>query len=148
MKSEPLTKDKLIESLASLEHEQWMYWTKAIIEKLKIANTDSENTEVKNNTEVIIKILEENWKRNWIPYADLSDKMKEHDRKWARMAYKLCEKDLKSALEEFERLIRLNYFDPESEILHKEFQEIQPIGEFNLFLLKKAFPAIYESEEK
>lgn len=59
--------DKL-EQLAALEHEQWIHWTKYMLD-----NLTSENIE--------------RWKRQiQTPYSELSEKEKESDRRWARKA--------------------------------------------------------------
>lgn len=56
----------LIEDLANLEHEQWIHWTKYMLNNL--------------NTENI-----ERWKKQCkIPYFVLTEKEKESDREWAR----------------------------------------------------------------
>jgi len=59
--------EELIEQLAALEHEQWIYWSKAIAEKQNISEEKLQS-----------------WRKLWIPYKDLSEEDKEHDRKWAR----------------------------------------------------------------
>lgn len=56
-----------IEALASLEHDQWIEWSKTLAQK-----------------EILSKDRIERWQECWVPYADLSEEMKEHDRKWAR----------------------------------------------------------------
>jgi hypothetical protein len=55
------------EELASLEHDQWIEWSKTIAHQ-----------------EILSQDRVERWKSCWVPYADLSEEMKEHDRKWAR----------------------------------------------------------------
>lgn len=56
-----------IERLAALEHEQWVKWSKDIASKEKLSPERLER-----------------WKALWIPYNELSEEMREHDRKWAR----------------------------------------------------------------
>jgi len=59
---------KLIEQVAEVQHEAWMHWSKTIAE-----------------TELLISIDRvERWKKLWVPYTQLSEEDKEHDRKWAR----------------------------------------------------------------
>lgn len=58
---------ELIEKLAALEHEQWMQWAKDILK-----------------TEDIHKERAERWEELFISYDELTEEMKEEDRKWAR----------------------------------------------------------------
>lgn len=66
------TERKLTESLSDLEHEQWMYWSKSIASKEKISPEKLTS-----------------WKKDWIPYSELSEEVKEHDRKWARKVIRI-----------------------------------------------------------
>lgn len=68
----------IIERLAELEHEQWIKWSKSIVE----------------NENISLDRLER-WKKLWIPYKELSEEMKEHDRVWARKVLNIIEKDNK-----------------------------------------------------
>jgi len=58
---------ELIEALAALEHEQWMLWAKTLME-----------------TEQISPERQRRWQKYMVPYVDLSEDVKEHDRRWAR----------------------------------------------------------------
>lgn len=63
-------KDKLIEKLSELEHEQWSHWTKYMLDNLTQKNI-------------------EKWKKQInTPYAELSEEEKESDRIWARKTIK------------------------------------------------------------
>lgn len=66
-------KESLLESLAELEHEQWVEWSKAVA---------TEVTKERRNR----------WKKLWIPYNKLSEESKEQDRVYARKILKLLEK--------------------------------------------------------
>jgi hypothetical protein len=57
--------DDIIEKLAELEHEQWMYWSQAVASEVSPA-------------------CRQRWQACWIPYADLPEEVKEQDRLWAR----------------------------------------------------------------
>lgn len=59
--------ENLLEILSELEHEQWMRWSRTIVEKEKLSAT---------------RILK--WKKLWVPYSKLSEEDKEQDRVWAR----------------------------------------------------------------
>jgi len=59
--------EELIEKLAALEHEQWMQWAKDILK-----------------TEDIKKKRADRWEELFVPYDELTEEMKEEDRKWAR----------------------------------------------------------------
>jgi hypothetical protein len=69
VKTENLSKGakNLIEDLAELEHEQWIFWSKDIASKEKLSPERLER-----------------WKKLWIPYKDLTEEQKEQDRVWAR----------------------------------------------------------------
>ena len=54
-----------IERLAAIEHEQWIYWSKAIADEVSPERRAR-------------------WERHWIPYEELEEDVKEHDRVWAR----------------------------------------------------------------
>lgn len=58
-----------MEKLAELEHEQWMEWSKAVA-----AEVSDERRK--------------RWKKYWVPYSELSEKVKEQDRVWARKVIK------------------------------------------------------------
>jgi hypothetical protein len=57
----------IIEVLAELEHEQWMKWSKDIADKETLSDGRLER-----------------WRKCWVPYAELTEDMKEFDREWAR----------------------------------------------------------------
>jgi hypothetical protein len=57
---------ELRERLAELEHEQWSYWADSIIA-----------------TEPISNKRKDRWVSYMIPYPELSEELKEHDRVWA-----------------------------------------------------------------
>lgn len=63
----------LLEKLAEAEHDQWIEWSKAIA---------SEVSESRRKR----------WEKLWIPYQDLSEDMKEEDRKYARKILNLLSK--------------------------------------------------------
>jgi hypothetical protein len=57
-----------VERLASLIHDEWVSWSKELASKEKLLGSERV----------------ERWKSLWVPYAELSETMKEHDREWAR----------------------------------------------------------------
>lgn len=64
-----MKQDAVIERLAELEHEQWVHWTKYFLENLTDKNI-------------------RRWKRQIkTPYKKLTEKEKQSDRYWARLAY-------------------------------------------------------------
>lgn len=68
--------NEILERLSALEHEQWQKWSETVWKRLN---------ESKNDCYGMVAIdLEHRWKPNWIPYAELPEDVKEHDRKWAR----------------------------------------------------------------
>ena len=70
-----LTDEEIIESLAELEHEQWMKWADTIMQIEKISDARFAR-----------------WASCMIPYADLTEEMKEFDREWARKALAILRK--------------------------------------------------------
>jgi hypothetical protein len=65
--AEKKAEDELVEKLAALEHEQWMQWSKNIVD-----------------TEFISLKRRQRWFKLWCHYDELSEEMKEFDRLWAR----------------------------------------------------------------
>ena len=63
---------ELLEDLAELEHEQWVKWSVSITQ-----------------TEHISSERLERWKKLWCSYSELSEEMKDEDRKWARKALEI-----------------------------------------------------------
>ena len=61
---------ELIEALAEIEHEQWMHWSRAAAAKVPAP-------------------IRAQWQNSWVPYGELSEKLKEADRIWARKVVKL-----------------------------------------------------------
>lgn len=68
----------LLETLAALEHHQWMQWATSIL-----------------NTEDISQERRDRWGKCIVPYHSLSDEMQEHDRVWARKVLEIIEPELK-----------------------------------------------------
>lgn len=63
--------NETIEKLAELEHEQWVEWSKALVQSEKRLS--------------FARI--ERWKKLWKPYAQLTEEEKEQDRIYARKVY-------------------------------------------------------------
>jgi hypothetical protein len=68
---------RLLENLAELEHEQWMEWARAI-----------------DNSEVLSNERRYRWGKCMVPYGQLSETMKEHDRKWAYRVLEIVDPEL------------------------------------------------------
>lgn len=64
----PATSPLTVEAIAAIEHEQWIEWSQTIAR------------------EGLTPERIARWQRYWVPYADLDEATKEHDRKWARKA--------------------------------------------------------------
>lgn len=59
----------LLEKIASIEHDQWIYWSKSLA----------------LSSETLSQERRDRWRRLWrTRYPDLSEEMKEQDRVWAR----------------------------------------------------------------
>lgn len=63
------TTEQIIEELADLEHVQWMQWAQTLMDKESLSAERCER-----------------WSGLMVPYAELSEEMKEYDREWARKA--------------------------------------------------------------
>ena len=74
-----------LEELAELEHEQWMAWTKGLAKRMGEINTLNPDC-----YEAFLNSLVERWKKNWKPYAELPEVVKEQDRLWAKKALELA----------------------------------------------------------
>lgn len=57
---------QLMDALSALEHEQWIFWSQ------NIARSGLDDEQLTR------------WRRQWVPYAQLDETTKEHDRFWAR----------------------------------------------------------------
>lgn len=68
------TESDILEKLADLEHKQWMHWSKYVAENYDIPEE-----------------LEKKWEKSWKPYEELSEEMKDKDRKWARKVLEIIE---------------------------------------------------------
>lgn len=60
--------NKYLEQLASIEHDQWIEWAKALLKA----------------EPGISKERKERWEKLFVPYAELSEESKEQDRVYAR----------------------------------------------------------------
>jgi len=61
---------EVVERCAELEHYQWMEWAQNVMDTEQGLSADRR----------------ERWSSLMVPYAELSEEMKDHDRKWARLA--------------------------------------------------------------
>lgn len=59
---------ELLEILSDIEHKQWIEWASSIM-----------------NSENISQLRKERWIKMMVPYSELSEEIKEHDRKYARI---------------------------------------------------------------
>jgi hypothetical protein len=62
--------DDLVESLAEIEHAQWIHWSQAVAGDVSTATRNK-------------------WQQSWVAYAELTEDVKEADRVWARKVVKL-----------------------------------------------------------
>ena len=65
-----------VERLAAIEHDQWMTWARSVMSA----------DDVTIGPERLAR-----WRSYMVPYADLPESVKEHDRVWARQVAHVCE---------------------------------------------------------
>lgn len=70
--------DELIEKLAELEHGQWVHWSKAVAKHVP-------------------DWVSSKWEELWVPYSELSEAVKEHDRIWARKVLAVLTEETRAA---------------------------------------------------
>lgn len=78
---------QIVDELAALEHEQWMYFRKGLFDKIE--NQFKEITGCSNPYCQSYPSDEAKWddlrdSNCYKPYSELTEEEKEHDRKWAR----------------------------------------------------------------
>lgn len=66
-----MTEHKLAEILASLEHDQWMDWSKQLAKEEKLSDERLKR-----------------WKKYWVSYDKLPEEIKRSDRKYAKKVIK------------------------------------------------------------
>jgi len=66
-----------IEIIAEIEHKQWMKWSKELAEK---------------EGQFLSPTRISRWERYWIPYSNLEEDVKDHDRKWAKIVLQALKK--------------------------------------------------------
>lgn len=97
--------DQIIEDMADVCHQEWEKWSQNIskelaivIEVLKKDIEFSKDNGVENKEAIeLVQKLEsrlERWGALWIPYEDLSEEMKDADRKYAQKMFDIAKKGL------------------------------------------------------
>ena len=66
---------ELLEKLAEIEHDQWMEWSKGVAKEV------SDERKAR-------------WEKYWVPYSDLTEEVKDMDRKYAKKVMKAIKDDL------------------------------------------------------
>ena len=74
----------LIEKLAELEHEQWVQWSNALANEIRVYLNW-----LPEDMRIVLSERLERWDSMWVPYDALTEKTKEPDRVWARKVLKL-----------------------------------------------------------
>lgn len=69
------TDTDVIEELAALEHRQWMEWSKQVAE------------------DGLHRERLDRWEDYWVPYDELDEDVKEHDREWARKVLEIVREE-------------------------------------------------------
>lgn len=65
-------RQELREKLAALEHEQWMEWAKSVWDEVD-------------------PVTAIRWRGYFVPYSELTEEVKDHDREWADKILELIE---------------------------------------------------------
>ena len=92
--------------MADVCHEEWMSWSKNISKELNIVMDvlkkdiefyEEQGVENKEAIELLQKLESrlERWGALWISYEELSEEMKDADRKYAIKMYEIAKKGLK-----------------------------------------------------
>jgi len=136
MKPKPLD----LEDLASIEHEQWIEWSKAVAGEVS-------------------RDRAKRWEAYWIPYKQLPDGVKEQDRAYAKKVLEriksACEFYLKykdnpkQLVQEQEDILDLS--DTQTQFLVRQkdsFYTETAILEYNEWLFKLAFKDVFREESK
>jgi len=115
----------LLEYLASLEHKQWIKWSKDISNKEKLSRERLQR-----------------WKRFWKPYSELSEEAKEFDREWARKVLTILKIQLVFEKEQWrssqhEKLQELISEFPEKGGYHRIYEWVEKLKKFAEFGTKK-----------
>lgn len=74
--------NELLEKFAAICHDQWVYWSIAVFKRLIS----------KPHTIEAGNVVYDRWAPNWIPYHELSEEIKELDRKYARKFLEVIKK--------------------------------------------------------
>jgi len=78
-----IRKDNIIrEKLSELEHIQWEHWSKSLGVLLSDILEDLRQNNINDAQHKIVEKLN-SWEKDWIPYSELSEKIKDYDRIWA-----------------------------------------------------------------
>ena len=79
---------KVLDSVAEVEHNQWMFWSKSVSEELKKAIVLGRTNKIDECCEMLANILRR-WEKNWKPFSELSNDSKDDDRIWAEQVFSL-----------------------------------------------------------
>ena len=101
------------EALASIEHDQWIAWSKDLASK-----------------ETLSPERLARWRSLWVPYEELSEEMKEHDRRWARLVQlvtgrSIAEKDarIRELVEKVRLATYCDFHEPDGTLDCEECEE-------------------------
>jgi hypothetical protein len=88
------------EKLSELEHIQWEKWSKTVAEELmqvyQLLTPIIKDKRAVDARKIIGKRLDR-WKKNWIPYSDLTEEVKEFDREWADKVMVVVKKEIEES---------------------------------------------------
>ena len=82
-----------LEELSDLEHQQWIYWSKSLAGELKDIRQKLDEAMDINSVVKQIDVRLEKWVKNWKPYDELTEDVKEFDRIWARKIIDIMRRD-------------------------------------------------------
>jgi hypothetical protein len=67
---------RLRERLASIEHDQWMAWSRALAADEHLSDQRLAR-----------------WRRHWVPYEEMSEQARDVDRRWADRVLDILEEE-------------------------------------------------------
>lgn len=134
----------LLEKLAVLEHEQWCEWSQNVFADLKYFINIIDSYGIKNvldedDKEFFNSQIERSkrWGQLWKPYNELSEGMKEEDRKYARKVLEEIKKGAKGIMPKENETKAEHFLNMTVDELYDYFSSELDVGLSNIFIFPK-----------